>query len=253
MRSPMHPSLASQRRVPARARGAFVLLIASLAAGPAVQAGGLSPQDMASMMQGMMGMMKLWNAFTSGGDFDFQGAFSPGSAFSGSSWSDPWGSAPWSSTPWTAMPGASMPGMSAPWTSMPGASMPGMSAPWASMPGASVPGMSPPWASMPWGAPGMPPAYAPRAGSAAPHGPSSPLEGRWQGTSGEWLEFRGDRFRLGASEKGQVSGTFLIHGSRLVAYVREADVTRMYQFERKGDYLALQDESGEVLLFRLAR
>ena len=99
----------------------------------------------------------------------------------------------------------------------------------------------------------MPPAYAPRAGSAAPHGPSSPLEGRWQGTSGEWLEFRGDRFRLGASEKGQVSGTFLIHGSRLVAYVREADVTRMYQFERKGDYLALQDESGEVLLFRLAR
>ena len=99
----------------------------------------------------------------------------------------------------------------------------------------------------------MPPAYAPRAGSAAPHGPSSPLEGRWQGTSGELLEFRGDRFRLGASEKGQVSGTFLIHGSRLVAYVREADVTRMYQFERKGDYLALQDESGEVLLFRLAR
>jgi len=223
MRSPMHPSLASQRRVPARARGAFVLLIASLAAGPAVQAGGLSPQDMASMMQGMMGMMKLWNAFTSGSDFDFQGAFSPSSAFSGSSWSDPWGSAPWSSIPWTAMPGASMPGMSAP------------------------------WASMPWGAPGMPPAYAPRAGSAAPHGPSSPLEGRWQGTSGELLEFRGDRFRLGASEKGQVSGTFLIHGGRLVAYVPEADVTRMYQFERKGDYLALQDESGEVLLFRLAR
>ena len=248
----MLPSLASKPGVVARAGGGFVLLIASLAAGPAVHAGGLSPQDMASMMQGMMGMMKLWNAFTSGSDFDFQGAFSPGSAFGGSSGSDPWGSAPWSSIPWTAMPGASMPGMSAPWASMPGASMPGMSAPWASMPGASMPWGAP---GMPGGAgvPGMPPAYAPWARSPASRGATTPVEGRWQGTSGELLEFRGDRFRLGASEKGQVSGTFLIHGGRLVAYVPEADVTRMYQFERKGDYLALQDESGEVLLFRLAR
>jgi len=29
-------------------------------------------------------------------------------------------------------------------------------------------------------------------------------------------------------------------------------VTRMYQYERRGEYLALKDESGQVLLFRRA-
>ena len=236
-----------------RLRRACLALVISLASAPGLPAGGLSPQDMASMMQGMMAMMKLWSAFNSGGDLDFKGAFSPGSAFGGSSWTDPW-----SSAPWTAMPGASMP-----WGSMPGTSMPGASMPWGSMPGAPMPWGSMPGTSMPWtGVPGMPGAagmgagpwaYAPGGGPPGSRGATTPVEGRWQGTSGDLLEFRGDRFRLGAPDKGQVTGTFLIHGSRLVAYVPEADATRQYQFERKGDYLALQDESGEVLLFRLAR
>jgi hypothetical protein len=156
---------------------------------------------MAAMMQGMMAMMKLWNVFTGGSDFNLGGSFSPSSAFQGPPWSDPWTGAaavsPWSN-PWAGALGGGMP-----------------------------------WAG-PMG--GMP--FGPGAGGRPAARPPGPLEGRWVGEAGEAVEFRGERFRLGAQDRGQVTGTFLIHGDRLVLYVPEGDTTRLYRFERRGEYLA---------------
>jgi hypothetical protein len=211
----------------------WLALAGLLAVGPPVPATSVGPQDMAAMMQGMLTMMKLWNAFSSASDMDFQGAFSPRSALGGSSWSDPWSAVPWMGMPWAD--GTGVPSL--PWSGSGG--VPGL--PWSGV--GPMPGM-----------PGAGGRGVPRMPGVAPSRPvSSALEGRWQGASGEWLEFRGDRFQLGAPQKGQISGTFLVHGDRLVAYVPQADTTRLYRFERRGAYLALMDESGQVLLFRRAR
>jgi hypothetical protein len=231
----------SGRRVgatgPRRLALARALLLAWLGlAGPApAQTAG--PQDMASMMQGMLAMMKLWNAFNSMSSTDFGGSFSPSTAVDPWLLSDPWSSA------------AGLPGMS-PW-SAPGV---GGYSPWSmagrppwSMPG---PGGRPPLGMMPppgipGGIPGLP---AGRAGSSA-----TPLEGAWQGTNGEVLQFRGDRFRLVAPGQGEVKGTCMVYGDRLVAYVPDADTARLYRYELRGSLLALADEEGQVLLFRRAR
>jgi hypothetical protein len=170
---------------------------------------------MAALMQGMLTMMRLWNAFSSMGNMDLGGAFSSGSGLGGSAWPDPWGSAPWMGAPPTGMP----------WGGAGGRSPGG----WPSGPGAG-------------GAPG---------GSSGSQRTTS-LEGRWQGTGGDALEFRGDRFRLTARGRGGLSGSFLVHGDRLVAYLPETNTTRIFRFELRGSYLALADESGQVLLFQRA-
>ncbi len=242
-----------------------LVLVLAPAARPA--ATGLGPQDMAAMMQGMLAMMKLWNAFTGGSDFSLGGSFSPSSVFQGSQWSDPWTGAaamsPWSN-PWGSALAGGMPWSSPmsgamPWGGTPGGMPLGGGVPWqgfsalAPMAG-GVPGM----AAMPGGMPGLSsvPAgvpFGPGAGGRAAGRAPGPLEGRWVGESGDAVEFRGERFRLGGQGRGQVTGTFLVHGDRLVLYVPEGDTTRLYRFERRGEYLALQDDSGQVLLFRASR
>ena len=221
-----------------------------------VGATGLGPTDMAAMMQGMMAMMKLWNAFTGGSDFSLGGSFSPSSVFQGSQWSDPWTGAAMAS-PW-ANPLAGPMGGGMPWGGAPGG-MPWGGAPWQGLSAlgpmaGGVPGMT----AMPGALPGLSPTpgglpFAPGAGGRGAGRAPGPLEGRWVGESGDAVEFRGERFRLGAQGRGQVTGTFLVHSDRLVLYVPEADTTRLYRFERRGEYLALQDDSGQTLIFRAAR
>ncbi len=109
------------------------------------------------------------------------------------------------------------------------------------------------WAPDPWtgAAPlrgGPPAAGVPTAGRAP-----GPLEGRWIGESGDTLEFRGERFRLSAQGRGQLTGTFLVQQDRLALYVPKEGSTRVYRFERRRDHLALQDDGGGLLLFRAAR
>ena len=217
---------------------ATLLALALVLAVPAaVDGANLSPQDMMSMMQGMSSMMKLWNSLSSGSNTDFSGMFSPRSAVDASSWVDPWGSAPWGSVPWSQFPGVSEGGGAAPWTSMPGVPGGGWPMPGAAPPGGGWPGAGGPRPAGPW---------------AQPQRAVTPIEGRWEGVNGERLEFGGDRFRLAAADGAAIAGSFLVHGDRLVAYVPDGDVTRMYQYERRGEYLALKDESGQVLLFRRA-
>ncbi len=255
-------------RCPSRCSGRRLVILGlavflTLAPMGRLAATGLGPQDMAAMMQGMMAMMKLWNAFTGGSDFSLGGSFSPSSMFQGSQWSDPWsgaaaaspwanpwagamGGVPWSSPmgmPWAGAPGG-VPWGAAPWQGLSaGGPMAGGVPGMAPMPGA-MPGVSPVPGSLPFG-----PGSGGRGGGRA----TGPLEGRWVGESGDAVEFRGERFRLGAQGRGQVTGTFLIHGDRLVLYVPEGDTTRLYRFERRGEYLALQDDSGQTLIFRAAR
>lgn len=169
----------------------LTLVIAPAGSASAV---GLGPQEMAAMVQGIVTMMKLWNAFTGGTDLGLGGGLSPYSAYSG-----PWGPDPRSG---------------------------------------AVP-LPPP--------PGVPP-----GGGQVGRLPG-PLEGRWIGEAGDMLEFRGERFRLTAQGRGQLTGTFLVQQDRLALYVPREASSRVYRFERQRDYLALQDDGGQVLLFRAAR
>lgn len=170
------------------------LTLVIVPAGP-VPAAGLGPQEMAAMVQGMVTMMKLWNAFTGGTDLTPGGGFSPYSIPPG----------PWAPDPWSG----------------------------------AAPLPSPP---------GVPPPSGATAGRVP-----GPLEGRWIGEAGDMLEFRGERFRLTAQGRGQLTGTFLVQQDRLALYVPREASSRVYRFERRRDYLALQDDGGQVLLFRVAR
>ena len=110
------------------------------------------------------------------------------------------------------------------------------------------------WAPDPWSGAAPPPSPPgiPPGGATAGRVPG-PLEGRWIGEAGDTLEFRGERFRLTAQGRGQLTGTFLAQQDRLALYVPREASTRVYRFERRRDHLALQDDGGQVLLFRAAR
>lgn len=219
-------------------RGRALTLAFALALAGAAEGANLSPQDMMAMMQGMSSMMKLWNSLSSGSSTDLSGMFSPRAGLDGSSWVDPWGSAPWGSVPWSQLPNMPQGGGAGPWTGLPVTPGGGGPIPGTPRPGAPWPGAGGPWPSgVPWG---------------EPQRAMTPLEGRWEGVNGERLVFGGDRFRLAAADGAAIVGSFLVHGDRLVAYVPEGDVTRMYRYERRGEYLALKDEAGQVLLFRRA-
>lgn len=107
------------------------------------------------------------------------------------------------------------------------------------------------WEAGPWSQ-AMP--QAPSRGGGQPSGdrPQAPsvLEGVWQGAAGDVLTVHGHRFRIEAGQPQVGYGTFMLHGNRLIAYLPQTDSTRLYEYEVRGDYLALRDESGQMLLFR---
>ncbi len=210
------------RRRRASAAGATIVLVllAGLGGPGLLSAADLGPQDMANMMQGMSSMMKLWNAFSSSGGSGSGTQYWPSGSADSYLWSG-LGANAWPGR-WGA-PGPGLPPAVPPVPRFGGYPGFGGGAPWAGVPG--------PWAGRRY-------AYA------------SGLDGLWQGSSGEVLAIRGKRFRLTAGKGQQLDGTFMLTDSRLIAYIPALDETRQYRFERRGDMFALQDEQGQILVFK---
>ena len=76
------------------------------------------------------------------------------------------------------------------------------------------------------------------------------LDGIWQGLNGEIVTIRGNRFRIRDPSGQTVQGAFMIYGNRMIAYCAQTDYTCQFNFEMRGDLLALQNEAGDILLFR---
>ena len=165
-------------------------------------------------------------------------------------------------SPWSGVGG--FPGMS-PWSSGMGG-FPGTS-PWSSGMGGfpgygsgmspwSTPFMGDGWSGNPYGgqyspysgAPYSPANYGNWPGG-VPAAPTSLLEGRWYGTSGEILEVRGNRFRL-KHGKYAINGAINIENNIVNLFSQETRTVSRYVFIRNQTDLMLQDASGEVLSFR---
>jgi hypothetical protein len=118
--------------------------------------------------------------------------------------------------------------------------LPGLSAPQATpapeAPGA--PGAAPPSTYSPWSAVGGP-------------GGGTRLQGTWRGSNGETMQFWGGKnFRLYGTEGRSVEGGYLQYQDRLITYIPETDVVRMYEFEYRPDMFAIRDSYGQIIVFR---
>lgn len=76
------------------------------------------------------------------------------------------------------------------------------------------------------------------------------LDGTWQGRNGEIVTIQGNRFRIRNPSGQKLDGTFMTYGNRLIALCAQNDYTCRFNFEMRGELLALQNEAGDILLFR---
>jgi len=98
-----------------------------------------------------------------------------------------------------------------------------------------------------WGGYGSTPEYG---------GGTSPnlLDGVWEGTSGEVLEIRGNRFRIYADEQRHGNGLLSVNGDMLVWQIPSSGARFEHQFLLTGERLVLRDRStGQMLLFQRRR
>ena len=111
-----------------------------------------------------------------------------------------------------------------------------------------------PWSHGEWHTPG--PARAPYLPGPSlgftpvPPGTYAHLNGVWRGNNGEILALQGGRFRIQKGPRQYVDGTYLIRGSRFLAYCCAERIPRSYRLAVTGDMLVLRDERGQHLVFR---
>lgn len=75
------------------------------------------------------------------------------------------------------------------------------------------------------------------------------LDGKWFGNTGEILEIRGNRFRLG-NGRMSVKGAVRIENNLLKLYTPRTRSLQVYTFVRNQTGLMLQDINGNVLVFQ---
>ena len=157
-------------------------------------------------------------------------------------------------------------GMQMPYSSMfqfpymGGFPMPGQSG-WAS----SIPGMDGPedWVRMMqrygghFGAGTMPflgPDAAPRSpyGGLFPRGSwyATPLDGLWEGRSGELLVIQGPRFRIYAGEVRYVDGLIQLQNDALTLYNPEEEHAQSFEYAEFEGRLVMRDPAGQLYLYR---
>ena len=186
-------------------------------------------------------------------------------------WEDSLSSYAWQTQPWTSGAMSGMTGMSgmSPWGAMPGmgTGMPQtqmqqmfQQAPQAAQ---SMRGMAGQlgWPQQPFGTFGSPAGAYPGVttmpgaalGSMAPlHPRGTPLDGAWQGNSGEILLVRDGQFRLYATRDTYKDGRIAVQGNRLVLADPRSGISREYEYAAHEDRLVLRDDNGNLLLYRRA-
>jgi hypothetical protein len=121
-------------------------------------------------------------------------------------------------------------------------------------PGGWMPGGGPgmPWGSPPFGDPSrvmgwgedMMQGFSPGA---------SPLEGVWEGRSGELVIVQGNRFRIYSGTSGYVDGYVHAQDGRLAMYTPGEEEARPFEYAESGGRLVLRDAAGEVYMYRRLR
>jgi hypothetical protein len=102
-----------------------------------------------------------------------------------------------------------------------------------------------------WGGqgPGFPPSADPRRWPGTGAGQQD-LSGTWRGSGGDLVIIQGNHARLyGNDERIHCDCVFWIYGDRLISYSPQTDVTHTYVFERRGNRFALQDETGQIMIY----
>ncbi len=104
----------------------------------------------------------------------------------------------------------------------------------------------------PYGAgavPGMPAQSMPPP----PRGPAHPLDGVWQGRSGEILMIRDGRFRIYVTRDRYRQGRLRLKGDTLYMHDPQTRTTNRYEYATHKDRLVLRDAEDRLLLYRRLR
>ena len=88
--------------------------------------------------------------------------------------------------------------------------------------------------------------YDPRTAYPATHR----LQGIWQGRNGEIVTIQGNRLRIRSPSGQELDGAFMTYGNRLIAFCAQTNYMCRFNFEVRGELLALQNEAGDILLYR---
>lgn len=78
----------------------------------------------------------------------------------------------------------------------------------------------------------------------------TPFEGVWQGQQGEWLAFKGSRFRLLASAKRRLEGIVYLRDSLIAFHSPRHNKTWVFEYAQQQGRLALRDTQRRLYLFR---
>jgi len=109
---------------------------------------------------------------------------------------------------------------------------------------------------MPWGSPFQDPSRSMGWGEDMMKGfypGASPLEGVWEGRSGELVIVQGNRFRIYSGSSGYVDGYVHVQDGRLAMYTPGESEARPFEYAESEGRLILRDAAGEVYLYRRLR
>jgi hypothetical protein len=194
-----------------RARiGLFAALTGLAAPAPGAT---LSPTDMATLMQAMAVMGRLWNQVMggTGSGFDWSAVLG-GSTLPHGAWSNP-----------PAWPGAAM----QPWT-----------------------GTGMPWSGTPGGAVSQAPRPGTRGAAGTPPPGTGSLDGLWMAPNGVVLWIQGERFILMRSGQALSLGTLRFQGGRLTLRDGRTGIARQYAATLDATGLTLRDALGRTVTYR---
>ena len=79
---------------------------------------------------------------------------------------------------------------------------------------------------------------------------SSPLDGAWRSSTGEYLLIEGERFRLHADAERYIDGRLRTRGHIVGFLYPERQAALVYRYRIEGDRMALQDKQGKILLYQ---
>ena len=79
---------------------------------------------------------------------------------------------------------------------------------------------------------------------------TSPLDGAWRSSSGEYLLIEGERFRLHADAQRYLDGRLRTRGPIVGFLYPERQTALLYRYRIEGDRMALQDKQGRLLLYQ---
>lgn len=83
-----------------------------------------------------------------------------------------------------------------------------------------------------------------------PRSPVSPLDGVWEGRSGEILMIRDGRFRIYVNRDRYRQGRLRMRGKTLYMHSPHTNTTNKYEYATQKGRLALRDTEGRLLLYR---